>query len=642
MSALGTRFVVAGLLGAAALAAVDAQQRDQLPRVMLPIVVVDGETRRPIDHPVIFVAAGATGTDPSSAQRSAIIGDTDGRAVARQIPVGPVEVAAVAPGYLRGEYGARWPGDDGIPVQVGLDMASGPVELRLWRAGTITGRVVDARGNPMADVRVGAFSRESWPEERYVGAAESFTDSDGAYRLSSLEPGDYLVAATFPRRAVPISAWTAFSEAQTASPQEQADFARRWIASGAPTADVAGVSRGDRLVAPDTPGAVITAADRIRVAATTFYPGVVVPEHAATIQLDSGSVISGVDVTIAHSEGVAVTGFLMAPDGPAAHAGIRLLRQGFSAFARQDAVVTVEGVTDAEGRFVFDAVAPGTYDLWAFVLGAESQPGRSTISVGTRSGVQPLPAGRPQINAPPAESATLVGQLSLSVGPGEGGPVEVLVPLRPAVSVSGAASFGTGSDPEPGPLTVRLTRVRGLTAGLPFGRRSDPYVTIDGPGPFAVHGVLPGDYRVGVETEDGVPLQPMPSSRDSSRQTSGVLVVGAQDLTGVDIAVSTRSARLLGAVSGASDEPWKTSVVVFPIDQALRSDVRRTVIARVSMDGRYVVQGLPPGQYFVAATEQALPPHRLPTALERLVPAALRVTIGTGDQIVNLSVREIP
>lgn len=609
---------------------------------MLPIAVVDGDTGRPVPRPVIFVSSPATTPGADNPQRPALIGDDEGRGVVRHVPPGPLTLRAEAPGYLPGEHGARWAGDDGVPLQVGLDMPSGPVEVRLWLSSAIAGRVVDAGGNPMSDVRVGAFSRTYWPNERYVGAAEALTDSQGTYQLSSLEPGDYVVAAVFPRRTVPVSAWNAFTAAVSASPQEQAAFANRWTATGAPNADAAGVSRGDRILVPFTPGAVIAEEGEIRVAGTTFYPGVVDPGDAATIQLDSGDTVSGIDLTVVHSQGSAVTGVLLGPDGPVAHAGIRLMRRTFSTFARQDGLVTVEGVTDDLGRFVFDAVVPGTYDLWAFMIDPGRSAERSAVSVATPAGVQPLPSGRPSVAARPAGAATIVGQVSVAVGPRDGGPVEALVPLRPAASVSGAVSFDAAADLEQGPLTVRLTRVRGLTAGLPYELRQDLSVTIDGPGPFAVNGVLPGAYRLEVEAKGGRRLLTVSSDRDSSLQPLGGLMVGTEDFAGVEIVVTSQPARLEGLVLGSSDETWKTSVVVFPVDRQLRRDPGRTTAVRVSPEGQYLVEGLPPGEYFVAATEQALPPHRLLTTLERLVPMARRVTMGRGSQLVNLQVREVP
>ena len=78
------------------------------------------------------------------------------------------------------------------------------VELRLARVGTISGTVVDGKGEPIADAAVwampnlrsggaGAMNRMEWSLR---GGAEERTDAGGAFTIAGLSPGEYWLRAS--------------------------------------------------------------------------------------------------------------------------------------------------------------------------------------------------------------------------------------------------------------------------------------------------------------------------------------------------------------------------------------------------------------------------------------------------------------
>src|SRR5439155_18345099 len=85
--------------------------------------------------------------------------------------------------------------DDIVTVTVAADQWVSDLEIRLWRLGSITGRVLDERGEPAVGVAVRAFST-AWVagHTQLVGTDVVTTDDRGEYRLANLMPGKYAVS----------------------------------------------------------------------------------------------------------------------------------------------------------------------------------------------------------------------------------------------------------------------------------------------------------------------------------------------------------------------------------------------------------------------------------------------------------------
>jgi hypothetical protein len=77
--------------------------------------------------------------------------------------------------------------------------------------------------------------------------------------------------------------------------------------------------------------------------------------------------------------------------------------------------------------------------------------------------------------------------------------------------------------------------------------------------------------------------------------------------------------------------------VVFATDRAAWfAGSRRVVEAHVASDGQFTIQGLPAGEYYIAAlTDVNATELSDPVFLEAVVPSALRLTLADGEQKVQ-------
>src|SRR5262249_53467291 len=95
------------------------------------------------------------------------------------------------------EYGARSPNRSGLPLTVNPGQRLTDIVLQLMPAGTISGRVFDRDGEPMANVTVEALKYVYQEGQRVMNVVQTARTNDlGEYRLFWLPPGQYFVSAT--------------------------------------------------------------------------------------------------------------------------------------------------------------------------------------------------------------------------------------------------------------------------------------------------------------------------------------------------------------------------------------------------------------------------------------------------------------
>jgi len=155
--------------------------------------VLAADTGRPLRRVRITLASSELGEAPRVTSTA-----LDGRYEITDLPAGRYTLRAERSGYLTLRYGQTRPLEQGIPLDVRERDTIERVDFTLPRAGIITGRVVDELGEPISDVQVFAMRSAYWQGRRRLVPAGSFvgrTDDEGAYRLSGLTPGTYLVMA---------------------------------------------------------------------------------------------------------------------------------------------------------------------------------------------------------------------------------------------------------------------------------------------------------------------------------------------------------------------------------------------------------------------------------------------------------------
>lgn len=120
----------------------------------------------------------------------------DGRFVFADVPAGQYSLSATAAGYVGGGFGQRHPVDLPQTVLIREKENVAGLRLRLWKHALIHGRIDDSQQEPLVGIEIRALREGTWSDGvRFVTAARTVTDDRGEYRLSSLTPGRYLVAA---------------------------------------------------------------------------------------------------------------------------------------------------------------------------------------------------------------------------------------------------------------------------------------------------------------------------------------------------------------------------------------------------------------------------------------------------------------
>lgn len=206
----------------------------------------------------------------------------------------------LAPGDYRIEISK--PNYANVSMQTRLPL-SGPLNLKLVRFGSISGRVVDAQNRPLPGAAV--FTMEAVeggggqlrPSTRGLAAT---VDSSGSYRLFNLPPGRYSLAVT-------------------------------WANMGSGSTEPSAHS-----------GAYL-------------YPSNARPE---VFSVTSGTALSGIDFTLPPQSEHSVTGRVT---------GLKAGQQGAVALVLSDqpALAATMQLTKADGAFRFERIAPGAYELRA-------------------------------------------------------------------------------------------------------------------------------------------------------------------------------------------------------------------------------------------------------------------------------------
>jgi hypothetical protein len=516
--------------------------------------------------------ARVTCSAPELSEGLTAVTDERGRFTCAQLPAGRYSIHVTRDGWVPVAYGARRPLRPGTPVAV-ADGQHADVVVRMMRGAVITGALVDERGQPAVGVNVVALRSAMDNGERRLIAdgAPATTDDRGVYRVYGLPPGDYVVGAGPSESALSVE------EAQVTTDLDL----RHAHASGT------GAPPPERRVA----------------FASTYYPGTTVALQASPITLRPGEERTDIDFALRFVATARIEGALTMPDGSPApsSAQLTLLAIGPTAFAGSsfDGLKTTR--PGGDGTFAFSGVTPGVYTLLARL----------------------------------ASPAVLWAASQFAV---EGEPMSGLnLSLQPALSIAGRVRIdGSGAQPPFSLSGIKITAEPVQATGeISIAPAS---VTVDRDGRFEVRGVTPGRYRL---------IAALPGAARSGGWMQRSAIVNGVDALDIPatiapnqvvrdavVTLTDRPARVSGVLQGPTGTtPSDTTIVLFPADPTLRLPrSRRIQAARPAPDGAYAFGNLAPGEYLLAAIEDVEPGEWFdPAFLERLVPAAIRVTLGEGE-----------
>jgi len=292
---------------------------------VIEVTVRDASTRAPIPGARITFIKQET-TPPNVV--AYITADENGRASFRNLVSGSYTMNVQKTGYIPPSLG-------GAPIRViGPDSRRFDVELILTKGTTVSGRVTDVNGQPVAEVRVALMTiayRDALPT-LVIGtnAGVESTDDRGNYRFLSVPPGNYYVQVEMrPGATVYSQYWDSF-------PMH------------------------------------------------TYYPGVTDPKGAVLVQVRASQDIAGIDIRISTTRTFKIRGTVVNPfSGGRATANGETNRQVSSFFLVSSDPDTLEDAillfsrqfpspNPAETLFEIPNVAPGSYYLYPYW-----DPGRS-------------------------------------------------------------------------------------------------------------------------------------------------------------------------------------------------------------------------------------------------------------------------
>lgn len=455
---------------------------------------------------VLMAAGGAGGL--------AVLTDDEGKFRFDSVPPGDYRVVSSRTGFIA----ARRSGAATISVSPGGRVSN--VTHALLPQAVLAGRVVDEDGEPVQGAQIQVLNRRTQRGVlNWVGMRGNATNDLGEFRIAGVQPGKVILQVTPPgmrRGAPPVS-----GQAQTEGP---------------------------------TRGYV-----------TMFYPGVLDPSQALTLDVKPGMELANLDIRLRRTEVYRITGRVLDVGGdPLQRFTVNATRRdqgggaglaGFAGGARRD------------GAFVIENLPPGDYNVTVRKLGG---------------GPQNMAVGTARVGVGSSDVEGLVVQVS------EG------FTVTGKVEVAGQAAA---------PVQAQSLRVSLLPAeaGMMLIGMRPAQPAEDGS--FTLQGVAPGKYRIPAATAQGVYL--------------AQVLVGGQDYFGKELDLTggvpgpvrliyrTDVASISGAVEVSDSKPLTPPVaVIVPADPELRAAIAPKQ-ADVDDAGSFRFDGLRPGEYLLWVFDDA-------------------------------------
>lgn len=353
--------------------------------------------------------------------------------------------------------------------------------------------------------------------------------------------------------------------------------------------------------------------------APTYFPGAANPAEAQRVAVALGQEAVA-DVTLVPSRLVKVSGTIVDSTGkPVQNGFIRLTTPG--EFSPMSGAM---GRIRESGAFTISGVPPGSYTLVASTRGGgPMRQGPPANDEAAEAASLPITVGNEDVEGvlvTTSKGGRAVGQVVIESGVANVTPTSLRVSTYSADDeTSGGFGFGGGPGGGFGEVKPDWTfELRNL-----FGRVG---VSVSGASGLQLKGV----YLDGRDVTD-----------------AGFEVKPQQVIRGLEVVLTDKRTELSGAVTDARGQPVRDyTVVVFAEDEGKWSVVSQRYIrtARPDQDGRYLVSGLPAGEYLAVALDyldQETGGAQNPELLARLRNLATSVRLGEGEKkTIDLKVVE--
>jgi hypothetical protein len=299
------------------------------PLTVLEGIVIDATTKGPVRKAHVTLGTAESEKKPEFMATT----DEMGRFRFADVEAGRYRLAVEKNGFLDGAYGANRPEGEGSILKVSAGEKTPDLVLQIFPAASISGRVLDADGDPMANSAVTIFTRaHRGATTRDESRETANTNRSGEYHFNGLTPGTYYLSA-----------------------------------SGDDTWGL-----GRRRIPLDSSGKVTKVRDL-----KTFYPSGLSFAEAQSVTVESGQEQAGIDIRLQRGATVSVKGRI---------AGFGNNTQKYYVSASVEAApewTSEAGTMLPNGEFIFDALPPGTHRLTLLENGANGlrRAGRTDVTL---------------------------------------------------------------------------------------------------------------------------------------------------------------------------------------------------------------------------------------------------------------------
>jgi hypothetical protein len=612
-------------------------------------VVVDATTKQPVRNALVELG-GPT--------RGGRLTDGRGRFIFLHLAPGNYTLRVRKPGYFEPIFFLV------SPYKLSLDAAQWRANerLELMREGSISGAVLDERGEPVVGANVRVFAEVSIAGRvRLATGPGAATDDRGAYRVAGLTQGRYVVVVSSVQQAVPAD-----TPALVIAGQSVAQAAKN---AGAPVAERPAVefAGGQRLVL----GSAVTppppdSSGRPQAYAITFYPNSFTLAGSTAVELGGGEQRGGIDFQLRPVPTFRIEGRIDGPPSVAAGMPLRLLQAGAEDLGAGSEAATT--LVAADGRFTFLNVPAGRYTLDARPSSVEYEYPRGLSSTPSSARWAPTP-GRPVMggSSGPLEGAPLgtsyshrrgdwdqTAWIRTEVAVGDRDITDMSVPLQRAGRISGRIEWDRTTPAAPKPVAAAGTprsqdeaRIAALNAamskttiraepadgspwlGLPAG-------TVSPDNSFVIEGLLPGPYLIRVN----------PPARGGPASVKSIVWKGADhtftpfdassglDAVGVVLTLTDKTQSIRGTVSGIPADQ-RAAVIAFSVDPGRWVNyglVPGLIRSGTTANDRTYQLTLPAGDFYLVAVDESLTSAWSdPAFLKAAEPLATRVSLASGE-----------